>query len=628
VAIVAYSDNVLTGRVFAMRTDGRGGVRPLVRRPPRRHTDGISADLIRAVKQAAGACSALVLGDVVRCFVLAGWLAVTALNCSGAIMSEPSSSSSSSWSVSSSLAGAGSGRGVARRGLLLGGAAGAASLFVPSRAMAAPALVRAGRPMVSHGVQSGDVSASGGVIWARADRAARMLVEVSATESFRGAQRVRGPILDHASDLTGKVMLSGLPSAQDVFYRVLLADPDDDTLTGEPEVGRLRTAATGATGATDIRFLWSADLGGQGWGIDPSRGGYRIFESMRGLDPDFFICSGDLIYADGVLPAQKPLSDGTVWRNLVTPEKSKVAETLAEYRGNFRYNLLDENLRRFNAVVPQINSWDDHEVINNWYPGEILDDSRYTEKRVDVLAARARQAFHEYLPTRTRRDDAGRVYRVQRYGDQLDVFVIDMRSYKDANTPGLETSSDGGVFGRRQLDWLKRELAASRATWKVIAADLPISLVVPDGAGIEGIGQGDPGTPLGRELEIAELLSYARRHRITGMVWVTGDVHYTAAHHYQPDRARFTDFDPFWEFVSGPLNAAVGVAPEPNRVDPTFGPEVVFSATAPSLEVSNPAFGYQYFGEVIIDRATHAMSVRLRDIDGLVLHTVELAPPD
>ena len=38
---------------------------------------------------------------------------------------------------------------------------------------------------------------------------------------------------------------------------------------------------------------------------------------------------------------------------------------------------------------------------------------------------------------------------------------------------------------------------------------------------------------MGRELEIAELLYHVKRHRVTGMVWVTGDVHYTAAHHYQ-----------------------------------------------------------------------------------------------
>ena len=57
---------------------------------------------------------------------------------------------------------------------------------------------------------------------------------------------------------------------------------------------------------------------------------------------------------------------GQVWNNIVTPQVAKVAETLDEFRGRYRYNLLDENLRRFNAEVPQIWQWDDHEVTNNW----------------------------------------------------------------------------------------------------------------------------------------------------------------------------------------------------------------------------------------------------------------------
>jgi len=50
----------------------------------------------------------------------------------------------------------------------------------------------------------------------------------------------------------------------------------------------------------------------------------------------------------------------------------------------------------FNAQVPQLVQWDDHEVTNNWYPGEILTDigldARYTVKDVDLLSDRARQA--------------------------------------------------------------------------------------------------------------------------------------------------------------------------------------------------------------------------------------------
>ncbi|NEE30091.1 alkaline phosphatase, partial [Streptomyces sp. SID7982] len=82
--------------------------------------------------------------------------------------------------------------------------------------------------------------------------------------------------------------------------------------------------------------------------------------------------------ADGPLEESVTLPDGRVWRNVMTEEKAKVAETLDEYRGNFRYNLLDRNVRRFNAHVPSVVQWDDHEVRNNWYPGQILDDARYT----------------------------------------------------------------------------------------------------------------------------------------------------------------------------------------------------------------------------------------------------------
>lgn len=513
---------------------------------------------------------------------------------------------------------------LSRRSLLLTGGVVAASALAPARAT--PALARSGRPVITHGVQAGDVSATDAIVWARADRAARMRIEVSPFDDFRVARRIRGPLLTPTTDHTGKARLTGLPAGQDLFYRVTLSDPDDDTLTGEPVVGHLKTAPIRRA---DIRFVWSADLCGQGWGIDESRGGYRIFERMRRLRPDFFLCSGDTIYADGPLEVTRTLSDGTVWRNLVTEEKSKVAETLAEYRGNYRYNLLDENLRQFNAEVAQVNQWDDHEVINNWYPGEIIDDDRYTERRVDVLAARAKQAFHEYLPIAPQRAEDGRIYRVRHYGPLLDLFVLDMRSYKDANTDGRENTVDGGVFGRRQLEWLKRELRASRARWKVIAADLPLSLVVHDGSSaFEAIAQGDPGKPLGRELEIAELLSFAKRNGIRNMVWLTADVHYTAAHHYDPSRAAFTDFDPFWEFVSGPLNAAVQVAGHGNAHDATFGPRVVFEKLAPSTDVNNPAFGYQFFGEVAIDANTEAMTVRLRDVDGTVLHTTDIPPED
>ncbi|WP_119731808.1 alkaline phosphatase D family protein [Thermomonospora amylolytica] len=510
-------------------------------------------------------------------------------------------------------------RTVLRGGLLAGGGlvlAGTAA----APAAAAPALIRTGRPSPTHGVQAGDVTAGRGVVWVRSDRPARMLVDVARRPDFRDFRTVPGPVLTPETDLTGKTFLRGLPAGERIHYRVRLADLDRPSVASAPVTGSF---VTPARDRRDITFVWSGDLAGQGWGINPELGGYRIFRAMNAVDPDFFLCSGDWVYADNPLAETVALPDGRTWRNLVTAEKTKVAETLAEYRGQFRYNLEDANLRAFNARVPMIYQWDDHEVVNNWYPGEILADDRYTEKRVDVLTARARRALMEYTPIAADARRGGRIYRKISYGPLLDVFVIDMRTHKNPNTANTSPTETEGVLGAEQLAWLKRELRRSTATWKVMAADLPIGLIVPDGAAAqEGIAQGDGGAPLGREREIADLLSYARRHKVRNMVWLTADVHYTAAHHYDPAKASFTDFDPFWEFVAGPLNAG---AFGPNTLEGTFGPQLKFHKAPPRANTS-PAEGYQFFGQVDIDARTGVLTARLRDLDGNVLFTQDVHP--
>ena len=53
-----------------------------------------------------------------------------------------------------------------------------------------PYLSRAAdRPLITHGIQSGDVSTDSAVIWARADRPARMLAEVATSDSFKTIER-------------------------------------------------------------------------------------------------------------------------------------------------------------------------------------------------------------------------------------------------------------------------------------------------------------------------------------------------------------------------------------------------------------------------------------------------------
>jgi alkaline phosphatase D len=501
---------------------------------------------------------------------------------------------------------------------VVGSAAGGGTLLSPAPRTSATPGQRFSRPATSWGVQSGDVTATSGVIWSRTDRPARMLVEVAATEDFRGRSGRWRLDVGPDTDFTGKVALSGLPAGTELFYRVRFAG--DDGHDSEHLQGSLRTAPADRR---DVSFSWSGDVAGQGWGINPDLGGMTGFEAVRALDPDFFIHSGDSVYADGPLEERVELPDGTVWRNVVTPEKSKVAETLDEYRGQYRYNLIDDNVRRFAAQVPQFVQWDDHEVTNNWYPGEVLGttgtDARYTVKDVSTLAARGRQAFGEYMPI-----GGDRIDRVLPYGPLVDVFTLDLRSFRGTNTANRATDgAEARVLGADQLARLTDRLAASRALWKVVASDMPVGVVVPDGeAAQEGLANRDPGGPAGRELEVAHLLSGLKRRGVRNVVWLTADVHYTAAHFYDPAKASFSDFDPFWEFVSGPLHAGtLG----PNDLDGTFGPQVVWSRVADSPN-QPPSAGLQFLGHVRIDGSSGVMTVQLRDVAGAVLHEADLTP--
>ena len=169
------------------------------------------------------------------------------------------------------------------------------------------------------------------------------------------------------------------------------------------------------------------------------------------------------------------------------------------------------------------------------------------------------------------------------------------------------------------MAWLKRELGGSRATWKVISADLPIGVTSYDAA-----AQGD-GPPLGRELEIADLLSFIKHAGVRNTVWITADMHYTAAHHYDPNRAVFQDFEPFWEFMSGPIHAGTG---GPGVLDNTFGPRAVYQNACSKEQGDDlaPCFGLQFFGHVAIDGASEVMTVTLKDVADRALWSIELVP--
>ena len=185
--------------------------------------------------------------------------------------------------------------------------------------------------------------------------------------------------------------------------------------------------------------------------------------------------------------------------------KSKVAETLEEFRGNHRYNFLDDNLRRFNAEVPMLAQWDDHDVLDNWYWERRLDaDPRYQReerRRAGRPTPSARFASTCRCRAKPRRRRCGS-YRRFSFGPRLDLFRLDMRSFRGANGANRQAvaGTRHGLPRRRAVDWLKRRAARPRRRpGRSSPPTCRSGLVVYDDwrskTGSEAVANGDDGPP-------------------------------------------------------------------------------------------------------------------------------------
>jgi phosphodiesterase/alkaline phosphatase D-like protein len=257
------------------------------------------------------------------------------------------------------------------------------------------------------------------------------------------------------------------------------------------------------------------------------------------------------------------------------------------------------------------------QVSNNWFPGEILGPPQYPDgTQASDLAERSLQAFYEHNPIK----EGARIFRTRKFGKHLEIFFLDLRSFRDPNTDNIDPAGDA-MMGREQLEWLKNSLSASTATWKVISTHDPLSIVTGGPGDYDSYSQGDPAI-LGRELELKELFDHINENDIHDVVFLTSDVHFTAAIEYSKSRATGTinRFNNFWEFVIGPINAG---AFGPNSLDSSFGPKfdyVLAPATEGFKGQNLPPPYLQSFGYASVS-ANGELSLSLMGINGDELYS-------
>jgi alkaline phosphatase D len=330
----------------------------------------------------------------------------------------------------------------------------------------------------------GHVSPNDARIWIKGTSAAQMSVRISMQPDLADARTVDGPQLAKESAFAAHVLVSDLQPNTRYYYSV--------SLDGQPVVARPWPTLTtpppdGSKGK--MRIAFGSCVGKEGY-LDAA-----AFADMEARTPvDLMLMLGDNHYA-----------------NTSDPLKQRAA--FVAHRRNPGFVALTRR-------TPVYAIWDDHDFGAN--------DSDGANPGKEI----ALQTFKDFFanPAYGEPDNPGVYFKFTR-GD-VDVFMLDDRYYRSPNK--MKEDGSKTMLGPKQVEWLKRELLASKATIKFIAA----------GGEWQAHSQADSWASFLRERN--DIFAFLAMHDIRNVVLLSGDRHFTAVYSVE---GRFI------EVSSGPLGS-------------------------------------------------------------------------
>jgi alkaline phosphatase D len=362
--------------------------------------------------------------------------------------------------------------------------------------------VQPGPPYLQAGPQLGHVAHDHALLWVRATAAAGWKVIISEVENPSVTREFAGPELGAESGFSGIVKLDGLRPSTRYRYEVVLGDQPQTTrpfpsFITAPEPNqpiKLRIALGSCVGDTLAAAApaW-AELAARQW-MKPEQGSF-----------DLLLMLGDNHYA-----------------NTTDPEKQRVYYTA---------HRLTSGWRELAAQSPIYSIWDDHDYGPN--------DSDGTQKgKEDSL-----RIFKEYWanPACGEPDNPGCYYTFTR-GD-VQFFMLDCRYYRSPNK--AKDGPEKTMLGAKQLEWLKRELSASKARIKLLAT----------GSEWETFSSEDSWASF--RMERDAFLEWMKEQKLEGVILLSGDRHFSAAYHVMGH---------FVELSGGPFGSSNAMLkPNPER---------------------------------------------------------------
>lgn len=389
----------------------------------------------------------------------------------------------------------------------------AAALCVGAGAMAA----------FPQGVSSGDVTATGAVLWARTDAAVTVRFEWSTDPAFGTVAGFADVAVTDIS-VPAKATGTGLAPGVQHYFRAT-----EQGAGGATASGRFKTL-TPSGERRGLRFGVTGDWRGE---LSP----YPAITNAPARGLDFMIKLGDTIYADVPSPAV-PLPQCTT----IAEYRAKHAEVYSERFGLNAWGGVQ-------AAMPVYSNIDDHEVTNDFAGGApIASDPRFSGTGLinqSSLYVTGMQAFGEYNAIESlvwagtgdaRFDGRPNLYRSRRLGLDAAFHMADARSFRDQEVPDVTNPLDPTqifnfllaafnpartMLGVPQLAQLKADLLAAKnagVTWQFVIIGEPTQNlgVLAAGDRFEGYAA-----------ERSNLLGFIRANDIRNVVFIAADIHGT-----------------------------------------------------------------------------------------------------
>ena len=226
--------------------------------------------------------------------------------------------------------------------------------------------------------------------------------------------------------------------------------------------------------------------------------GHKIYPSMKKMNPDFYVHTGDIEYYD-------------------KPQPWAMTESLMRFKWNRLFAL--PNQKDFYNNTTSYFMKDDHDTLtNDAYPGMSYGNVSF-ERGLEIFD-------FEQFPSNSL------PYKTILWGKDLQIWLLDSRNYRSRNSD--PDGPEKTIWGKDQKKWVFNTLSKSKATFKVLISANPI-------LGPDRDNKSDNHANDNFKFEKKEILNEIKKYK--NLYICNGDRHWQYVTNYENTN--------FWEFCCG-----------------------------------------------------------------------------